>query len=107
MRLTITDDGDGFDEGVVDRVFEPYVTTKIKGSGLGMAIVQNIIEQHDGKIYAGNIEPHGAIITIEFSYYKDKSMDLSGFENKLDQIVALEKADATIWSSLVTKIKDK
>ncbi len=107
VRLTITDDGDGFDEGVVDRVFEPYVTTKIKGSGLGMAIVQNIIEQHDGKIYAGNIEPHGAIITIEFSYYKDKSMDLSGFENKLDQIVALEKADATIWSSLVTKIKDK
>jgi len=31
---------------VLDRVFEPYVTTKVKGSGLGMAIVQNIVEQH-------------------------------------------------------------
>jgi len=53
---------------VIDRVFEPYVTTKVKGSGLGMAIVQNIIEQHDGRIFAGNVEPHGAIVTIEFDY---------------------------------------
>ena len=33
-----------------------------------MAIVHNIIEQHDGRIFVGNIEPHGAIITIEFDY---------------------------------------
>ncbi|MCS5589657.1 MAG: ATP-binding protein, partial [Candidatus Thioglobus sp.] len=59
VRLTIQDNGDGFDELVIDRVFEPYVTTKVKGSGLGMAIVHNIIEQHDGKIFAGNVEPHG------------------------------------------------
>jgi signal transduction histidine kinase len=31
-----------------------------------MAIVQNIIEQHDGQIFASNVSPHGAIITIEF-----------------------------------------
>ena len=43
-------------------------TTKLKGSGLGMAIVHNIIEQHDGRIFVGNIEPHGAVITIEFDY---------------------------------------
>ena len=34
---------------------------------LGLAIVQNIIEQHDGQIYASNIEPHGARVTIELS----------------------------------------
>ncbi len=68
VRLSIQDDGDGFDEEVIDRVFEPYVTTKVKGSGLGMAIVQNIIEQHDGRIFAGNVKPHGAIVTIEFDY---------------------------------------
>ncbi len=71
MRLSIEDNGKGFDEDVLDRVFEPYVTTKVKGSGLGMAIVQNIIEQHEGRIFAGNVAPHGAIITIEFDY-KDK-----------------------------------
>jgi nitrogen fixation/metabolism regulation signal transduction histidine kinase len=68
VRLTVQDDGDGFDAAIIDHVFEPYVTTKLKGSGLGMAIVHNIIEQHDGRIFVGNIEPHGAIITIEFDY---------------------------------------
>ena len=66
VRLSIADDGNGFEEAVIERVFEPYVTTKVKGSGLGMAIVQNIIEQHDGQIFAGNVDPHGAIITVEF-----------------------------------------
>jgi len=71
VRLSMTDNGDGFDEAVIERVFEPYVTTKVKGSGLGMAIVQNIIEQHDGRIFAGNVEPNGAIVTIEFEYTKE------------------------------------
>jgi nitrogen fixation/metabolism regulation signal transduction histidine kinase len=71
VRLTITDDGDGFDEEVIERLFEPYVTTKVKGSGLGMAIVRNIIEQHDGRIFASNAEPNGAIVTIEFEYKKE------------------------------------
>ncbi len=68
VRLSIQDNGDGFDKSVLDSVFEPYVTTKEKGSGLGMAIVQNIIEQHNGRVFAGNIKPHGAIVTIEFEY---------------------------------------
>ena len=67
IRLTVTDDGDGFPSDIVDKAFEPYVTTKKKGSGLGLAISQNIIEQHEGQIHASNIEPHGARITIEFS----------------------------------------
>ena len=67
IRLTVTDDGNGFPGDIVDQAFEPYVTTKKKGSGLGLAISQNIIEQHEGQIYASNIEPHGARITIEFS----------------------------------------
>jgi nitrogen fixation/metabolism regulation signal transduction histidine kinase len=68
VLLIITDNGEGFNEDVLDRVFEPYVTTKIKGGGLGMAIVQNIIEQHDARIFASNIKPHGAKICIEFDY---------------------------------------
>jgi len=67
VRLTIVDNGIGFPEEILDQVFEPYVTTKSKGGGLGLAIVQNIIEQHDGQIYASNIKPHGARVTIEFS----------------------------------------
>ena len=67
VRLTIVDNGIGFPVDILDQVFEPYITTKSKGGGLGLAIVQNIIEQHDGQIYASNLEPHGARVTIEFS----------------------------------------
>jgi len=67
IRLTIIDNGKGFPTNILDQVFEPYVTTKPKAGGLGLAIVQNIVEQHDGQIYASNVEPHGARVTIEFS----------------------------------------
>ncbi len=67
VRVTIVDDGNGFPEDIIDKVFEPYITTKEKSGGLGLAIVQNIIEQHDGQIFASNISPHGARLTIEFS----------------------------------------
>jgi len=67
VHLTITDDGKGFPNDIIEKVFEPYVTTKEKSGGLGLAIVQNIIEQHDGQIFASNIKPHGARITIELS----------------------------------------
>jgi len=67
VRLSIVDNGIGFPVDILDQVFEPYITTKSKGGGLGLAIVQNIIEQHDGQIYASNLKPHGARVTIEFS----------------------------------------
>ncbi|MDA7438218.1 ATP-binding protein [Candidatus Pseudothioglobus singularis] len=67
VQLTITDDGKGFPVDIIDQVFEPYITTKEKSGGLGLAIVQNIIEQHDGQIFASNIKPHGARVTIELS----------------------------------------
>ena len=67
VQLIISDDGKGFPSDIIDQVFEPYITTKEKSGGLGLAIVQNIIEQHDGQIFASNIKPHGARITIELS----------------------------------------
>jgi len=67
VSLTIIDDGNGFPKDIIDQVFEPYITTKKKSGGLGLAIVQNIIEQHEGQIFASNTKPHGARITIEFS----------------------------------------
>jgi len=70
VRLTIIDDGNGFPGDIIDQVFEPYVTTKEKSGGLGLAIVQNIIEQHEGQIFASNVKPHGARITVEFNIIK-------------------------------------
>jgi nitrogen fixation/metabolism regulation signal transduction histidine kinase len=49
---------------MLERVFEPYVTTKPKGTGLGLAIVKKIIEEHRGSIEAGNAEPGGARVSF-------------------------------------------
>lgn len=64
--FSITDNGKGFNKLIKDNLFEPYVTTKIKGTGLGMAIVYKIIEEHQASINVENIKPQGAKITITF-----------------------------------------
>ncbi len=64
INFTILDNGPGFAEGVLEHIFEPYVTTKEKGTGLGMPIVKKIIEEHGGKIYAKNCTGGGAEISI-------------------------------------------
>lgn len=62
--LSISDNGKGFPDHVRMRAFEPYVTTKLKGTGLGLPIVKKIVEEHNGTIRIENIQPHGAYIAI-------------------------------------------
>jgi nitrogen fixation/metabolism regulation signal transduction histidine kinase len=64
MRFSVSDNGRGFPEQVQARAFEPYVTTKSKGTGLGLPIVKKIIEEHRGSIQIENIRPTGARISI-------------------------------------------
>ena len=54
VRLRISDQGQGFDEAMLQRAFEPYVTTKPKGTGLGLAVVKKIIEEHGARISLAN-----------------------------------------------------
>jgi len=65
VRLSIEDNGKGFPEALMGRLFEPYVTTKSKGTGLGLAIVKKIVDEHQGRILAQNMEPHGARVCIQ------------------------------------------
>lgn len=65
VRLSVEDNGPGFDEAILQRVFEPYATTKQKGTGLGLAVVKKIIDEHHGQIAAFNVEPHGACVRID------------------------------------------
>jgi nitrogen fixation/metabolism regulation signal transduction histidine kinase len=64
VRLSISDNGSGFDDNLLSKVFEPYVTSKSKGTGLGLAIVKKIIEEHQGQVQAANVPPHGASVSI-------------------------------------------
>jgi nitrogen fixation/metabolism regulation signal transduction histidine kinase len=66
VRFSITDNGIGFPEHLMKRAFEPYVTTKPKGTGLGLVIVKKIVEEHGGEVSVANVRPHGARVTITF-----------------------------------------
>jgi signal transduction histidine kinase len=50
VRLEITDSGPGIPDEIKDKIFDPYFTTKEKGTGLGLAMVYRIIQDHGGKI---------------------------------------------------------
>ncbi len=55
VRLHILDNGPGFAEKVLKRAFEPYVTTKTKGTGLGLAVVKKIADEHGARISLRNL----------------------------------------------------
>ncbi len=63
VELQVRDHGPGFPEEVLGHLFEPYVTSKAKGTGLGMPIVKKIVEEHNGQILAENTE-QGACVTV-------------------------------------------
>ena len=64
IELTISDNGQGFEPDIVGNAFEPYVTTKTKGKGLGLAIAKHIIEEHMGHIELTNKKAQGASVII-------------------------------------------
>lgn len=70
VRLTISDSGSGFPAKILARAFEPYVTTKSKGTGLGLAVVKKIVDDHGAKIEVRNRmqgdEVIGAKVSILF-----------------------------------------
>lgn len=65
--ITIQDTGSGFPSSIMDRLTEPYVTTRNKGTGLGLAIVKKIIEDHNGRLELENNET-GACARITFAH---------------------------------------
>ncbi len=64
LAFCVADNGSGIRADVMARIFEPYITTKPRGTGLGLPIVKKIIEEHRGTILAENTSPQGAMITI-------------------------------------------
>jgi len=62
--LCVEDNGAGFPEELKSRMFEPYATTKPKGTGLGLPVVKKIIEEHHGEIDICNIEGGGARVSV-------------------------------------------
>jgi nitrogen fixation/metabolism regulation signal transduction histidine kinase len=67
VRLSVRDNGSGFPEHILKRAFEPYVTTKVKGTGLGLAVVKKIADEHGARIDISNRMVEGKIAGAQVS----------------------------------------
>jgi signal transduction histidine kinase len=64
VELTVADDGPGLAADVLARLFEPFVTTKPAGMGLGLSISKSIVEAHGGRLWADNGPAGGAVFHL-------------------------------------------
>ena len=64
--LSVSDSGSGIPDDILPSLFEPYVSGKQAGSGLGLSIVKKIVEEHSARVIAQNNEQYGATISIYF-----------------------------------------
>ncbi|MCD6291847.1 MAG: PAS domain S-box protein [Deltaproteobacteria bacterium] len=72
VKITISDQGVGIPTETIDKVFDPYFTTKERGSGLGLAITHSIINKHDGRISIDSGPGQGCKITIYLAATTEK-----------------------------------
>jgi nitrogen fixation/metabolism regulation signal transduction histidine kinase len=78
VRLLVQDDGPGFPANILRRAFEPYVTTKPGGTGLGLAMVKKIVDEHGARVELINrsmAAGGGAIVTIVFRRLAARAAD--------------------------------
>ena len=64
QRISVLDNGEGIPASALTKLFRPFFTTKANGTGLGLAVVQNIIVQHGGQVEARNRAEGGAAFIV-------------------------------------------
>jgi nitrogen fixation/metabolism regulation signal transduction histidine kinase len=67
VRMSVLDHGAGFSDPILKRAFEPYVTTKSKGTGLGLAVVKKIADEHGSRVDIVNRMVNGKIVGAQVS----------------------------------------
>ena len=64
VRFSVRDSGTGIPRGLIDNLFEPFVTTKPAGLGLGLSIARTVVDTHGGRIWAENVDDSGAMVSF-------------------------------------------
>lgn len=64
IEITVSDRGPGIEVGQEEQIFEPFHTTRVRGTGLGLAVAKRVVEAHRGSIRAENRAEGGATFTV-------------------------------------------
>ncbi|MEE9339299.1 MAG: ATP-binding protein [Methylococcaceae bacterium] len=82
LQIKIHDDGPGIEEGTHQSVFEPFYTTKTKGTGLGLAVVDSVVRAHSGSIQCDSQQGKGTLFTLLIpcinQYIEDSCQQMEG-----------------------------
>jgi len=74
LRIDVADQGCGIPHELLHRVFEPFFTTKAQGTGLGLAVVKRIIEEHHGEVFLANSPGPGTVFSIRLPLSQQTSL---------------------------------
>ncbi len=85
IDLVVSDNGPGLDPETLDKIFEPYVTTKAKGTGLGLAIVKKLVEEHGGSVVAENTTDGGAAVHVRLPRHQVDGTDNENDSRRKDE----------------------
>lgn len=76
--FSVFDNGDGIEEAKINRIFEPFYTTKSQGTGLGLAVVNTVAKSHKGFAKCGNNSQQGAYFSLYLpAYVEDNTTNLN------------------------------
>jgi signal transduction histidine kinase len=73
-EIKVTDTGCGIKEKDLNKIFEPFFTNKDKGTGLGLTIVNHIVDGYDGKVTVESIENHGTVCSVWLPVKKEEQI---------------------------------
>ncbi|WP_289028074.1 ATP-binding protein [uncultured Paraglaciecola sp.] len=74
VSVSVKDNGPGIKDENINRIFEPFYTTKSNGTGLGLAVVKSVAQSHQGKISVSNLADGGACFTLRLPIHNSNSL---------------------------------
>jgi len=98
IEIVVEDSGNGIDDAALEKLFDPFYTTKSTGTGLGLSVVERIMESHRGQVQVSHSELGGAKFSLKFSLAQMNAVGPSGTvaitQEPLHVEVALEVASS-------------
>ncbi len=93
IRISIEDNGPGIQNGIIEKIFDPYYTTKPRGTGLGLTVVYSIIKRHGGYIFVDSQPGRGARFDI---YLRATEKNIEVIEDEGNEISVIGKGKVLV-----------